>query len=359
MIKEAGRRRKAQVTARSNSADGSGGRRRVTNGLGGTSLSSKAAVFGTSPQRPCHALPAPGPASYHPVTLDQAARVIKVCGIGGKSGRELFPPPRDTPGPERYSPEVVQRRTVPERSLAGWATPRGNLDDGGRATGPTFANGISPRQSASPAHVSVAATSVAPAGTFGSSERFPRDPEAARKPGVGEYDLRAAEQAGARCSTALPVTFGQRDPAHAPSYDPLLGRYIHSDSRFTPSPHRYRPETASGGGGECGISGHAPAPPAWSFGRKRLDPRPPAGPGPGRFTPTYTPSPPAAKFGVGRASTPSSVSEVPWEESVERSVRGEGGGVDVKMYFPVRTRFGARACMTSRRVPIPRVRVGK
>lgn len=198
-----------------------------------------------------------------------------------------------------------------------------------------------------------AATAPA-AGTFGSSERFPKDPECVRRPGVGEYDLGAAERATGGASVVLPVTFGRRASVGSAPYDPCLGRYLWTDNRSTPSPHSYRPETAAGGRGKCGIGGHASAPPAWSFGGKGKNPRPPSGPGPGGRVFAYEPSPPAVTFGVGRAWTPGVVSGVPWEEAAERLRRGEGGGVDAKLYLPGRTRFGARAHMNARRVPVPR-----
>lgn len=324
VIQEAGRRRKAQPAK-------------------GVSKSKAAAsaVFSTAPQRPPHKRSAPGPTSYCCPTLDDVARNGKVMGVGSASGRELFSPPPDTPGPAQYAPDIIQGEAVQQtrkaRRIAAQRTHLGNT----AVTSSAIGGATDEAQPVFPAPPPLQSRE---AGTFGTSERFPR--ETARRPGVGEYDLRAAEKAN-------PGGFSLAVAAAGAPYDPSLNRYLRADNVHTPSPHAYRPETASGGGGECGVGGHAPAPPAWSFGGKRRDPRPPDGPGPGRFRPQYRASTPAAKFGVGRAVTSSCVSGVPWAEIEERAARGEGGGKNSNLYLPGRTRMGARAFMNSRLLPRP------
>lgn len=330
VVKEAGRRRKAQAAGDLNR------RRNVTD-------SGAPRLFGTAPQRPLDAPTAPGPSSYRPLTLDEAARNGKVLGIGGKSGRELFPPSPDTPGPVRYGPEVIQGATVQERRTAGR-----NASEKAVSSGRLPATVINNRRVLEGPFI---ATPLQPrAGTFGTSERFPRDPS--RRPGVGEYDLRTAERATkGGTSFAAGILFGHKSTGTP--YVPALDRYLHSDNCTTPSPHVYRPESAAGGGGECGVGGHAPAPPAWSFGKKRPISRPPDGPGPGKFVPPYETSTTAVRFGAGRELVSGCVSGVPWVEAEERAARGEGGGRGAKHYLPRRTRLGARAFMSSRRLPRP------
>ncbi|CAB1107263.1 unnamed protein product [Ectocarpus sp. CCAP 1310/34] len=341
----------------------------------------RGASIGTAPQRPPDAAPSPGPSSYRPATLDETARDGKVVSIGGRSKRELFPPSPETPGPEQYAPEVIQgspaaaaaqeppRRVAPpgRAAAAGAPSSRENAPPP-RSTNPKPSSSrrrplrstSSPTNApgASPAAASLVA---AAAGTFGSSERFPRD--AALRPGVGDYDLRAAEAAACGSSTAVPPTLG-RKPTGAP-YDPALSRYLfRDDGRVTPSSHAYRPESARGGGGDGGLAGHASAPPGWSFGGKRPAPRPPDGPGPGKFRPPYnnesdpccSSSPARVRFGVGREDISGSVSGVPWVEAEERAARGEAGGRSARLYLPERDRMGSRVFMRSRRLPRPGTR---
>lgn len=348
VVKEDGRRRRTKAA------------KALANAVGGAP---KAALMGSSPQRPPDAKPTPGPASYRPATRDEAARNGKVVSVGGKSRRELFPASPDTPGPEWYAPEVIQGQVLDEESrrrtrtkerhaaVRNTPSPRSTSKkhDGTVLTKRPAPSGSSPTSTAARR----CATEV---GTFGSSDRFPKDPTL--RPGVGEYDLRAAERAASGASTAIPVTFG-RKPTGVP-FNPALNRYLCTDDLATPSAHDYRPESAIGGGGEGGLGGHAPAPPAWSFGGKRPGPRPPDGPGPGRFRPPYNNgddpccSPTAgARFGAGREVVSGSVSGVPWVEVEERAARGDGGGGDAKLYLPERTRMGARAFMRSRPLPRP------
>lgn len=350
VVKEDGRRRRAQVVKAAANVAG---------------VAPKAALMGSSPQRPPDAKPTPGPASYRPVTRDEAARNGKVVSVGGKSRRELFPASPDTPGPECYIPEIVQgpalnqesrrRRRISMRHAAVRGTPSpwstNNTHDSTTILKKRPApSGSSPSSSTA---VPRRATQV---GTFGSSERFPKD--TTPRPGVGEYDLRAAERAAGGASTAIPITIGRK--AGGVPYNPALNRYLRADNLETPSAHAYRSEPAIGGGGKDGLGGHAPAPPAWSFGGKRPSPRPPDGPGPGRFRPAYNNgadpccSPTAAaRFGAGREGIPGSVSGVPWVEVEERAARGDGGGGDAKIYLPERTRMGGRAFMRSRPLPRP------
>ncbi|CAN0343286.1 unnamed protein product [Pylaiella littoralis] len=180
-------------------------------------------------------------------------------------------------------------------------------------------------------------------------------------PGVGEYDLRAAERAAREGSTAATLTFG-RKPSGAP-YDPALNRYVRADDLTTPSVHAYFPESAKGGGGDGGLGGNSPTPPAWSFGGKRSTTRPPDGPGPGNFRPPYdnsadpccsSSSATGIRFAAGREVMSGCVSGVPWVEVEERAARGDGGGGDAKLYLPERNRVGARAFMRSRPLPRPR-----
>ncbi|CAN0253174.1 unnamed protein product, partial [Ectocarpus sp. 8 AP-2014] len=201
-------------------------------------------------------------------------------------------------------------------------------------------------------------------------ELFPPSPDtpgpeqdSALRPGVGDYDLRAAEAAAAGSSTAVPPTLG-RKPTGAP-YDPALSRYLfRDDGRVTPSAHAYRPESAKGGGGDGGLASQAAAPPAWSFGGKRPAPRPPDGPGPGKFRPPYnnetdpccSSSPVGVRFGAGREDMSGSVSGVPWVEAEERAARGEAGGRSARLYLPERDRMGSRAFMRSRQLPRPGTR---
>ncbi|CAN0205682.1 unnamed protein product [Ectocarpus sp. 6 AP-2014] len=201
-------------------------------------------------------------------------------------------------------------------------------------------------------------------------ELFPPSPDtpgpeqdSALRPGVGDYDLRAAEAAAAGSSTAVSPTLG-RKPTGAP-YDPALSRYLfRDDGRVTPSAHAYRPESARGGGGDSGLAGQAAAPPAWSFGGKRPTPRPPDGPGPGKFRPPYnnetdpccSSSPAGVRFGAGREDMSGSVSGVPWVEAEERAARGEAGGRSARLYLPERDRMGSRAFMRSRQLPRPGTR---
>ncbi|CAM9175003.1 unnamed protein product, partial [Sphacelaria rigidula] len=348
VIKEAGRRRKDQAHVRAihGRCPGRGAARPAARGGGASAFPLKGAVFGTSPQRPRERPLSAGPATYRPSTLDEAARNGRVLGIGGKSGRDLFSPPPDTPGPDRYSPGVLQGPAVAagrSRMIAEGQGIASRLPTGEAELTDICDNGVnkgSARVSGFSSRVPAIATSPT---TFGSSERFPRDPERALRPGVGDYDLRSAEtQApGAAGATTLPITFGRRqDPVMSAPYNPSLNRYLRADTKSTPSPHAYRPESAAGGGGARGAGGHACSPPAWSFGRKRKDPCLPAGPGPGRTYFGYQPSSPAVRFRVARAATRGIVSGVPWEENVERLRRGEAGGVDAKLYLPGKTRFG-------------------
>ena len=360
-VKEDGRRRRAQAAKAAENAAG---------------VSPKAALMGSSPQRPPDPKPTPGPGSYRPVTRDEAARNAKVVSVGGKSRRDLFPASPDTPGPEWYAPEITQgpalneecrerrRRAALYRHHAAVRTkpsrrPAGNNTRDGTTV---LKKRQAPSGSSSPTSSTAAAAAVprrAPeVGTFGSSERFSKD--TTPRPGVGEYDLRAAERAASGASAAIPVTIG-RKPTGLP-YNPHLNRYLRTDGIETPSVHDYNPEPAIGGGGKDGLGGHAPAPPAWSFGGKRPSPRPPDGPGPGKFRPPYNNmddpcccSPTAgARFGAGREVISGSVSGVPWVEAEERAARGDGGGGGAKLYLPERTRMGARAFMHSRPLPRPR-----
>lgn len=380
-MKEVGRRKRAKagaaLSAKICRAGGASSKRRsreTTTGRG--------ASMGTAPQRPPDVAPSPGPSSYRPPTLDETARDGKVVGIGGRSKRDLFPPSPDTPGPEQYAPEVIQggraasaaqeppRRTAPPRSVTAASAPssRENAPPP-PSTNPKLSSSrrrplrstSSPTNAPGPSPAEAAALVAAAAGTFGSSERFPRD--SALRPGVGDYDLRAAEAAAAGSSTAVPPTLG-RKPTGAP-YDPALSRYLfRDDGRVTPSAHAYRPESASGGGGDGGLAGHAVAPPAWSFGGKRPAPRPPDGPGPGKFRPPYNNetdpccsySPAGVRFGAGREDMSGSVSGVPWVEAEERAARGEAGGRSARLYLPERDRMGSRAFMRSRRLPRPKTR---
>ena len=329
--------------------------------------------MGSSRQRPPDAKPTPGPASYRPVTRDEAARNGKLVSVGGKSRRELFPASPDTPGPEWYAPEVIQGPALNQESRRSrGASPKQaavRRPPSQRSTTSTHDSTIPNKRPAPAGSSPNSSTSAAPrrtaqVGTFGSSRRFPAD--TTPRPGVGEYDLRAAERAASGASAAIPVTIG-RKPSGVP-YNPALNRYLRADDLETPSAHAYRPESAVGGGGKDGLGGHAPAPPAWSFGGKRPTPRPPDGPGPGRFRPPYNNgadpcgSPTAAaSFGAGREVISASVSGVPWVEAEERAARGDGGGGDAKLYLPQRTRMGARAFMRSRPLPRPGhsgVRVG-
>lgn len=328
VVKEAGRKRRAKAAA---AAASKGARPQNTGGRG--------AVFGSSPQRPTDGRRTPGPTSYRPVTLDEASRSGKVVSIGGKSRRALFPPSPETPGPDWYAPEVIQGPTPPKRR-------------------PSTSLSISSADT--PADPSASRVIFAPqVGTFGSSDRFPKDPY--RRPGVGEYDLRAAERAAGGASTAATPTFG-RKPSGAP-YDPSLNRYLRADDLKTPSVHAYSPESAKGGGGNGGLGGTSMAPPAWSFGGKRSAPRPPDGPGPGRFRPPYnndadpccsSSSAAVTRFAAGREVMSGCVSGVPWVVVEERAARGDGDGGDAKLYLPERNRMGARAFMRSRPLPRPR-----
>ncbi|CAM9457789.1 unnamed protein product [Hapterophycus canaliculatus] len=173
------------------------------------------------------------------------------------------------------------------------------------------------------------------------------------EPGVGEYDLRAAERFTSKSAAAVAPTLGHR-PTGAP-FDPGLNRYLHADGLETPSVHAYRPESVKGGVGKCGRGGRAAVPPAWSFGRKRKSPRPPDGPGPGRFRPPGNDCSSAGfGFGAGREVLSGFVTGVPWVEVEEQAARGDGSGGDAKLYLPERNRVGARAFMRSRHLPRPR-----
>lgn len=347
VVKEDGQRRRAEAAKVAAKAAG---------------VAPRAALIGTSPQRPPDAKPTPGPASYRPITRDEAARNGKVVSVGGKSRRELFPASPDTPGPEWYAPEVDpaldeevrRRRTTPLRhgTVRTAPSPRSTKN---------FRDSTILRKRPAPSRSCPTSSTGVPwraaeVGTFGSSERFPRDPTP--RPGVGEYDLRAAERAARGASAAIPVSIG-RKPTGLP-YDPALNIFLRTDDLETPSAHAYRPEPAIGGGGKDGLGGHAPAPPAWSFGGKRPSPRPPDGPGPGKFRPPYTNgadprSCPTARvrLGAGREVISGSVSGVPWVQAEELAARGDGGGGDAKLYLPERTRMGARAFMRSRPLPRP------
>lgn len=363
VVKEAGRRRKvnaAAVSAKRASCDGTG----------------RGAVIGTAPQRPPDAKRTPSPSSYSPVSPDEAARNGKVVGIGSKSKRELFPPSPDTPGPEWYAPDVIQgpaladqsrlrRRKKANTTAATTGTRPTNCslpssaeyDDrprsscrgsGGLARRPCSPSIFAPT-SDPPSPPAVATAGVV--GTFGSAERFPRGQD--QRPGVGEYDLRAAERFTGKSAAAVAPTLGHR-PTGAP-YDPALNRYLHADDLDTPGVHTYRPESVKGGAGECGAGGRAAAPPAWSFGGKRKSPRPPDGPGPGRFRPPGDGCSPAGfAWGAGREVLSGFVTGVPWVEAKERAARGDGSGGDAKLYLPERNRVGARAFMRSRRLPKPK-----
>lgn len=268
--------------------------------------------FRTALQRPPDAPPPPGPSTYNPPTLDELARKRKVVTLGSKSRRDLFPSCSPaTPSPADYSREIVQGRALNAELIAN-TTLRG---------GPFDTSRPHPR-----------------AGTFGCSERFPRDIRTV-KPGVGDYDVTAAEKAKSTMSMG-------RRPEGAP-YEPSLGYYLRADNLYTPSPHSYRPESAIGCGGEKAVAGRSPA---WSFGVKQAPPRRSDGPGPGRYRPQSAPIMSSAKFGVGREDTRGCVSRVPWVEVEERAARGEWGGRDAKLYFPGRTRMGAKVSMTSRRL---------
>lgn len=214
--------------------------------------SKKSAAFGTAPQRPADARPTPGPASYSPCTLDEAMRNGKVFGVEGKSRRELFRPPPDYPGPDQYAPNVVQGRAVADarrrrddRFGVGHKRGMGELfyvnDDvaeGGR--------GGTGEGEAGPGRGGKLLSSV-PTSTFGASKRFSRY-DSEPRPGVGEYDLRAAEKkaaGGEGFSVGVPLISLAGRPAGAP-YDPSLNRFIRTDDRSTPSAHAYYPETAAG-----------------------------------------------------------------------------------------------------------------
>lgn len=351
VVKEDGRRRRAQAAKAAANAAG---------------VTPKAALMGSSLQRPPDAKPTPGPAAYRPVTRDEADRNVRVVTIGGKSRRELFSASPDTPGPEWYAAEVTQgpalneecrrrRRTALKRHAAVRSKPSQRPNNSTRDSTAVLRKRPAPSGSRPTSSTAVPRSAI-DIGTFGSSERFPRD--TTPRPGVGEYDLRAAERAARGTSAAIPVTIGGK-PTGLP-YNPDLNRYLRTDDLETPSVHAYRPEPAVGGGGKDGLGGHAPAPPAWSFGGKRPSPRPPDGPGPGKFRPPYNNgadpccSPTAGgRFGAGREVISGSVSGVPWVEVEERAARGDGGGGDAKLYLPERTRMGARAFMRSRHLPRP------
>ena len=287
-------------------------------------------TFGTALQRPSDPPSSPGPSSYNPPTLDEAARNNKVFGIGGMGQRELFPPAPQTPGPACYARDIIQGKALRALSCRYQTT---TADCTASTTNTVLSEPLTASQSSMPA------------GTFGTSERFPRDTKI--RPGVGEYDLAAAE----KVKTPM-FSIGGR-PKGVP-YDPSLNRYLRLDSISTPSPHSYRPECEKGGEDVCAVSGvHAPTPRAWSFGAKRPTPRPPDGPGPGRYIPPYDSTTPGVRFGAGREETRGCVSQVPWVEVEERAARGEGGGREAKLYLPRRTRVGARAFMASRRLPKP------
>lgn len=340
IVKEDGRRRRAKAAKAAAST---------------ARVAPKAALMGTSPQRPPDANPTPGPMTYRPVTPIEAARSGKVVSVGGKARRELFLEPPDTPGPEWYDPEIIQGPALNEESRRRRRPTEARNPPSPRVTDNRRDSTVLTKRLA-PSGSSPISSSAVLIGTFGSSERFPKDPT--RRPGVGEYDLRAAERAASRASTAIAVTLG-RKPTGVP-YNPALNRYLRMDDLATPGVHAYRPESAIGGGGKDGPGGHAPAPPAWSFGGKRPAPRPPDGPGPGRFRPPYNngadPShstTAGARFGAGREVISGSVSRVPWVEVEELAARGDGGGGDAKLYLPERTRMGARAFMRSRPLPRP------
>lgn len=328
-------------------------RRKAAAAAAAATLGGKGAVLGSAPQRPPDAKRTPGPTSYHPVTLDEAARKGKVVSVGGTSKRELFPPSPDSPGPEWYAPEIVQGPALAEGSRRRRRT-TARRPNSPREPDETTVPRTRPRHHSTSVQ---AYTSLVNVGTFGSADRFPRD--TAQRPGVGQYDLRAAERAVRGASTATPVTLG-RKPAGLP-YDPALNRYLRGDGLATPSAHDYRPEPATGGAGRSGPGGRAAAPPAWSFGGAYKRPRPPDGPGPGRFRPPYnseadpccSSSPPAVRFGAGREEMSGSVSGVPWGEAEEQAARGDGGGGDAKLYLPERDRMGARVFMRSRPLPRP------
>lgn len=367
VVKEAGRKKRAKSAAAAAATAGAAtsktGTRQNTGGRG--------AVFGSSPQRPPDDRMTPGPTSYRPVTLDEASRSGKVVSVGGKSRRELFPPSPDTPGPEWYAPEVIQSPTSIQESTRRRRRRSENVAIICGAVSPPFTTshyrygGVLKRRPPTSTSAPSAGTPAPPqphvmsaeAGTFGSSDRFPKDPF--RRPGVGEYDLRAAERSAGGASTAVILTFG-RKPSGAP-YDPALNRYLRADT--TPSVHTYSPESAKGGGGDGGLGGNSPSPPAWSFGGKRATPRPPDGPGPGKFRPPYdngidpccsSSSAKGIRFAAGREVIAGCISGVPWVEVEERAARGDGGGGDAKLYLPERNRMGARAFMRSRALPKPR-----
>lgn len=304
VVEDDGRRRDPQIS--------STGKYRVTGMVGPGPRTPY--TFGTALQRPPDPAPSPGPSSYNPPTYDQLARKRKVITLGSKSRRDLFPSCSPTPSPADYSREVVQGRAQNAELIADITL-----------SGPLDTSRPHPR-----------------AGTFGSSERFPRD-TSTTKPGVGDYDVTTADKA------KVMISMGRR-PRGAP-YDPSLGYYLRADNLYTPSPHSYRPESAIGCGGEKAVAGRAPVPPAWSFGAKQATPRRPDGPGPGQYRPQSAPIMSSAKFGVGREDTRGCVSRVPWVEVEERVAKGEWGGREAKLHLPGRTRMGAKVFMTSRRLP--------
>lgn len=390
VVKEAGRKRRAKAAAAA-AAIAAGAAAASKGATSRRNTGGRGAVFGSAPQRPPDEKRTPAPTSYRPVTLDEASRNGKVVSVGGTSRRELFPPSPDTPGPEWYTPESIQgptsiqestRRRRQRRTTRQIAT-RDNNSRGAAPSPPPLSTNynrddgsVAPKRRPQPSSTSTTSSAdntrpaplllarprvmlIAEVGTFGSSDRFPKDPT--RRPGVGEYDLRAAERAAGGASTASSLTFG-RKPSGAP-YDPALNRYLRADDLETPSAHAYFPESAKGGGGDGGLGGNAVAPPAWSFGGKRSAPRPPDGPGPGRFRPPYnngidpccssSSATTGVKFGAGREVMSGCVSGVPWVEVEERAARGDGGGGDAKLYLPERNRMGARAFMRSRALPRP------
>lgn len=271
-------------------------------------------TFSTALQRLPDPAPSPGPSSYNPPTHEELARKRKVVTLGSNSRRDLYPSCSPTPSPADYSREIVQGR-APNAGLTAEITLRGPLDT----------SRPHPR-----------------AGTFGFSERFSRDTRTT-KPGVGDYDVRTVDK------SKVMISMGRR--SRGAPYEPSLGYYLRADNLYTPSPHSYRPESAIGCGGEKAVAGRAPGPPAWSIGAKQATPRRSDTPGPGRYRPKSAPVMSSAKFRVGREDTRGCVSRVPWVEVEEWAARGEWGGREAKLHFPGRTRMGAKAFMTSRRLP--------
>ncbi|CAM9630743.1 unnamed protein product [Discosporangium mesarthrocarpum] len=164
---------------------------------------------------------APGPGSYRPCTLDEAARSCRVLGIGGKGRRELFPRRPSTPGPGFYAPEVDAK----------WVGRRGGIRSGTRWLLSYQQHGVlglglggqGGRDESKLAFQALARAAAAAAGggagspkTFGMAARFPPCPQG---PGPGQYDIRLASAVEKRRATG-PVSLTGRPEV---TFDPHFG----------------------------------------------------------------------------------------------------------------------------------------